>query len=378
MKNIVFNKTFILKIASIIGILFIISGCSNKGVDSTIENSQIEKSFDEDIERDNGKSDNITKQDVISDESEIIILNFLQDGTFWATEGEYIIHADIHGNIISKALCNKFGSWIECGIDNHRLVSKKDDAYHVFDIETEEDVTEKYTGDYEEIDNIFRTENGVVFSIRKSVESFEEDYDCFKLVSETEDILFEVSLDTKTLLNEYGIKKDDMAHPHVGYCSNNVYYIPYIGEYEKNTLNSLIIDLNKTKVISAPFPHNNGLYISSDGDYTLIYSQMQGNLVVNNETSDFTEINFTDGYYPDDDGKLSEHKFLAKDGYTGRAILDVQGNIVIDLNNYERSASSRCAVSPFVDDTAFIRFEGGYYSFIDSKGKILFDPIKGN
>ena len=374
-----------LKIVSIIGILLIVSGCSNKGADSIIENNQIEKSFDEDFNRDNEISDNITYQNVVSDESQIEILNFLQDGTFWATEvdktgEEYIIHADIHGNIISKALYSLFGSTIKWGIDNDRLVGKKD-GYHVFDIETQEDISDKYIGDYDEIDNIIKTKNGIVFSIKKRMESFEEDYECFKLVSETENILFEVSLDTKTLLNEYGIEKYDKASPYIGYCSNNVYYIPYIGDKygEKGTLNSLIIDLNKTKVISAPFPQNNGFYISSDGDYTLIYSPHLGELVVNNETSEFIDLDFINiGYYPDEDGKLSEHKFLATDTYTGKAILDVQGNIVIDLNNYGRSAASRYAVSSFINDTAFIRFEGGYFSFIDSKGEILFEPIKGN
>lgn len=158
-----------LKIVSIIGILLIVSGCSNKGADSIIENNQIEKSFDEDFNRDNEISDNITYQNVVSDESQIEILNFLQDGTFWATEvdktgEEYIIHADIHGNIISKALYSLFGSTIKWGIDNDRLVGKKD-GYHVFDIETKEDISDKYIGDYDEIDNIIKTKNGIVFSI---------------------------------------------------------------------------------------------------------------------------------------------------------------------------------------------------------------------
>lgn len=387
MKNVELKKYIvILRIVSAIGLLLIILGCSNKGTDSKIrnnENSQIEESLDEDTNRDNDITDN--KQDMISGESQIEILNFLQDGTFWAIEVDeieekYIIHADIHGNIISKALYNEFGATIEWGIDNNRLVVEKN-GYHVFDIETKNDVSDNYIGDYDEIDGVIKTENGIVFSIKKTIESFDEDYECFKLVSETENILFEVSLDAKTLLNEYGIEKCDGAFPYIGYCSNNVYYIPYIGDEfgENGTLNSLIIDLNKTKAISAPFPQDNGLYISSDSDYTLIYSPHHGALVVNNATSEFTELNFINiGYYPDEDGKLSEHKFLAADTHTGKAILDVQGNIIIDLNNYGRSVSNRYAVSAFIDDTAFIQFEGDYLSCIDSKGKILFEPIKGN
>lgn len=389
MKKSIKAKEYILRGISIIGMILIVSGCSNKNVDTSSvdmagsnENNHIEESVDNDISGDKI----IDKQNVVSENSQIQILNFMQDGTFWATEidelGEqYIIHTDIQGNIIVKALYNEFGDEIECGIDNNRIVVESN-GYHIFDIETLEDVSDKYIGDYDEIDDVIKTENEVIFSIKRTMESFEEEYECFKLVSDTEDILFEVSLDTETLLNEYGIEKNDKASsPYIGYCSNNVYYIPYIGyEYGGNdTLNSLIIDLNKKKVISAPFPQRNGLYISSDGDYTLIYSPQHGGLVVNNETSEFINMNFINiGYYPDGDGKLSEHKFLATSAHDGKAILDVQGNIVIDLNNYGRNVSSRYSVSLFADDTAFIRFDGDYVSFINNKGEILFDPIKGH
>lgn len=380
-------------------ITIFLAGCSSeKTVDSSIndieepivstelETNDHSNMTDTDTDTSEILESTTVEQDRLANNSQVRILNFLQDGTFWAietneTDERYIIHADVYGNVMDRLLSDEFNGTIRYGIDHSTIVEEEDDQYHIFDVNSKEEISNKYIGDYDEIDSIAETDEGLVFIIKKTIESFEEKYECFKLVDTTGNIMFEISLDSNTLLNEYGIVKSGDEHE-VIWFANNMYYIRYVGsayDYDENgkqVLNSLIIDLNRNKVTPVAFPQSNGFYCSSDGNYTVVYVPQHGKLKVNNETGEFED-------FPNDDydpaGEFSENKLFATGHWNGNAnekvVLDVQGNIVIDLNNYANSVSK---MFPFTNDAALIEFSNDYVTFIDTNGEFLFEPIKGN
>lgn len=164
----------------------------------------------------------------------------------------------------------------------------------------------------------------------------------------------------------------------MSYAGNNVYYIEYIGEYlgpeyERDTLNSLVIDLNRNKIIPVAFPSENGrLYCRSDGNYTIVHSTLNETKIVNHETGIVEEFP-NKNYFPE--GILSEGIFYAKGNNGGMAFLDIQGNVLIDLNQYSQSVQ---IAKPFKNNIALIGFANDYITYIDINGKFLFEPIKGH
>ncbi len=328
---------------------------------------------------------------IIEENSKIEIINFISDGTFWAIQEnemqeKYLVHANIYGNVLKSILYSQIkeiGVNIEYGIDDNILImyeNKDDIKYYVYDSTSLENITDEYIGDYDTICDFIETEQGIVFIAKKIEESFEGKYECFKIVDTSGNTIFEISLDKNTLLNEYGIERLVYSGEKVELkCfADNMYYIAYVGDRNNAQIkNSLIIDLNRNNVIPVAFPRSNsGLYCNSDGEYTIVYVSQSGKIRINNNTGE--TIAFPNEDY-DPAGPIREGKFLAEGHWNGnsneKAILDVNGNLIADLNNYGKSVWK---MYPYSDDVAVIEFVNGYMTFISNRGEILFDPVKGN
>lgn len=344
---------------------------TREGDENKIESDSVElENFRDDVEK-------------VAETSEVTIVNVMDDGTLWIIEKDeegqqYIVHTNVYGEVLGKAI-NDFDGYMEKGLDSNLFAIDNGDAdISIYDINSLQDMTNVYKGDFDGVIEVIQTEQDSVFVARKIIESFEESYACLKLVDIEGNELFDISLDSNTLLKEYNIERVKTAEQmEINYAGNNIYYIDYIGSaYDSGQINSLIIDLNRNKVIPVAFPHRNGLYCSSDGNYTLIYCPQYGTIIVNNETEVVARFANTD-YKPK--GDLEEGVFYAISyGYGGRedkAFLDVQGNIVIDLEQYSQEVDMAW---PFKDGKALIEFTNGYMTYVDMKGEFLFEPVKGH
>lgn len=325
------------------------------------------------------------QQDVIQEYSQIQIKNFLQDGTFWGIEtnvtGEvYTIHADVFGNILKRVSASSMENEIRYGIGDSFVIWNREYPCRIYDLDTDRDATADFIGDYDELYDLLETEDGLIFVARKTIDTFEEKYECVKLIDADGNALIEISLDKETLLAEYGLEKDYQEKPKVKWIGKKVFYMPYVGDsYADRDYDSLIIDFARNKVIPVDAPNNNMTgYCYSDGNYTVIYESYSSPIIVNHETG---EVVVLEGEYIPASGVVidqrakgvSEGKFLAttyKDFY----VLDIQGNMIIDLNNYGPNVTK---MYPFAEGAALIEFENGYVTFIGDNGEFLFEPVKG-
>lgn len=336
---------------------------------------------DDMVEEDNEENE---QQDVIRDNSQIQIKNFLQDGTFWGIEtdetGEvYTIHANVFGNILKRVSTGSMGKEIWFGIGDS-FVIWNEYPYRIFDLNTNRDATADFIGDYDELYDLLETEDGLIFVARKTIDTFEERYDCVKLIDSDRNVLIEISLDKNTLLTEYGMEKNSQKELKVKWVGKKVFYIPYVGdEFSDQEFDSLIIDFARNKVIPVDAPDDNTTgYCYSDGNYTVIYESYRSPIIVNHETG---EVVVLERKYIPASGALiahnaegvSEGKFLAMDNKE-LYVLDTQGNMIIDLNNYGQNVVQ---MYPFSEGVALIEFENGYVTFIGDNGEFLFEPVKG-
>ena len=148
-----------------------------------------------------GEQSVVAEQDTIANNSKVQIKNFFPDGTFWAIETkesgeEYIIHANILGNVIKRLFSSEIGE-LEYGINDTLIIVRSKgeyDKFHVLDVQTNEDITNRYVGDYDEICKYIETEDKVVFVVKKIVKSFEEKYVCLQLVDEIGNKIFQTHL----------------------------------------------------------------------------------------------------------------------------------------------------------------------------------------
>ena len=337
------------------------------------------------------KTANITDESVqqeqsayekISSASSVHICNVIEDGTFWAivtdeSEQTNIIRANVDGDILGSMEKTVEGT-VEGGINDTIFVVRQDNEYIIYDINSHEDISDSYKGDYDTITSYMKTEDSVVFGVKKVYDSFEEQYVSLKLVDATGKEFFEIPLDSQSLKESYGIEKDYLTEDvNISYAGNNVYYIKYVASQYSNDLNALVVDLNRSKVIPAAFPRVNGSYLcTSDGNYTIAYTQLYNPIMVDHELG--AEIKFPNSDYVPTQ-KISDGVFYATGRYNGNAsaqvFLNLSGEVVIDLNQYPQEVVS---VYPFKDGAAFVRFRNNYVTFIDLKGEFLFEPIKGH
>ena len=264
------------KILSVITIIMmLLVGCGQKtamdsqGVDNEyIEDSDNETSDDTSmVEESNqeGVDQDKNNREKIASTSEIYLSNALEDGTLWANETDeagqrYIVHLNVKGEILGKVL-NEFDGYMNGRPDEYsyemtggginesffaiETTDNGAERINIYDINTLEDVSGAYIGEYDEIISMIQTEKEIVFVVRKIVESFEEKYACLKLINTSGEEIFDISLDHKTLTENYNIDRiKDHVNMGIEYAGNNVYYIGYIGSaYDYDKLNSLVIDL---------------------------------------------------------------------------------------------------------------------------------------
>ena len=382
----------------VIGIIKVISGHLEKQQPSQIvESVKKEDNIDAENELTGDTGDknlqNNDQEETISDSlekipttSKVNIINAVEDGTLWAVETDeleqkYIVHTNVYGEILGKTLY-QYDGYMECGLTGEIFaIGTKDDngekTYRIYDINSGEDISTTYKGDFDDIISIIQTEQENILIARKIFESFEEKYACLKMVDSLGNEIFNISLDKNTLLNEYNIDVTDSTEDiEVEYAGNNVYYIPYIAsQFKHGVPNSLVIDLNRNKVIPVDFPQHNGLYCCSDGNYTVVYSPMHGQIIVDNEKGIYEGFS-TGDYYPG--GEIVGGVFCAYGALLGnedaKVFMDIQGNIITDLNQYPQDIKS---VWLLKDDVALVQFTNSYMTYININGEFLFEPIKG-
>lgn len=349
----------------------VLIGCSkaNSGISDETANITDESAQNE--------QDNYEK---ISATSSVNIFNVIEDGTFWAVVTDEngqtkIVHTNIYGDILGSMEKNSVDEAMEAGLNDDLFVVRQDNEYKIYDINSHEEVSATYIGDYDRIISYMKTEDGTVFGVTKEVDSFEEKYISLKLVDEIGKAFFEISLDSSTLMDNYGIEKNySVDDVNIRYAGNNTYVIKYVAPNFQNALNALVVDLNRNEIIPAHFPPNTGTFLcSSDGNYT-IASQNEP-VMVDQEAG--IQVEFPNSKYVPMQ-KISEGVFYAEGKYLGDAgkkvFLNLAGEIVIDLNQYPQDVVS---VYPFENGAAFIRFRNNYVTYINLKGEFLFEPIKG-
>lgn len=366
----------------VLAFAILLVGCSgNNNADSQISEST-EMNYEGNISSHSESTSEEADQNTtnkVAENSEVRICNAIKDGTLWLIEEdaqgqEYVVRANVFGNILAKALCDEFDGYFTVGIDERLFFTSSGNIYDIYSLE---DVTSTYKGEYDEIVSYLTTENGPVFVVRKVTDSFEEQYTSLGLVDKNGKMFFDISLDHNSMHTQYGIESNYSTDEITAeYAGNNVYYIKYVGsQYESGALNSLIIDLSRDKIIPCDFPKS-CWYCSSDGYYTLICSTSVSDFfVVNNDTEAFS-------YYPNSDfrpeGTIAEGLFYGIGSRYGndneQAYLDASGNIIINLNNYPQAVKQAWQ---FKNGTALIEFENEYVAFIDNTGAFLFDPVKG-
>lgn len=316
--------------------------------------------------------------DTISDDSEIRISNVLSDGKIWAVENDGqskdVVLLDVDGKVYNRSSADLYSGYLVCGIDSVTVAFSDDHEISIYNIETNENMTDSIVDDYDCINEIFWMDDEPIFSVRKKVESFSEEYLQYRLVDKNGNKLFEISLDEATL-SVYGIQKD-YSGAYLHQLTNDIYYIAYVGgKYNGlSELNTLLIDVKNNKVTPVSFPSSNGtIYASSDEGITSVYIFMKGKELINNDTGESMRFP-SDDYAPI--GKASEGKISAT-GHQERwwAIFDMQGNLLIDLNNYGHVVRK---AYEFHDGVCLIEFIDDYVSFIDTNGTFLFEPVKGS
>lgn len=104
------------------------------------------------FEEDEEDEEENEQQDVIRENSQIQIKNFLKDGTFWGIEtdetGEvYTIHADVLGSILKKVSTGGMGKEIRYGIGDSFVIWEGEYPCRIYDLDTNRDATTDFIGD---------------------------------------------------------------------------------------------------------------------------------------------------------------------------------------------------------------------------------------
>jgi len=356
---------------------------SNDSIEIKDDNEKKNSTISNIVETEEKINDDDELTDTISNTSKIGISNILSDGRIWAVEDNGqtidIVLLDVYGNVYNRLSADLYSGYLVCGIDSVTVVFSYNDEISIYNIETNENMTDSIVKDFDFINEILWIDDEPIFSVKKKVESFSEEYLQYKLVDRNGNKLFDISLDEATL-KTYGIQKSyniqtdhDM---HLHQLTDDLYYIPYVGgKYNGlSELNSLLIDVKNNKVTPVSFPSSNGtIYASSDGGITSVFVPMKGEVLINNDTGESMRFP-SDDYAPV--GIASEGKISAT-GHQEQwwAIFDMQGNLLIDLNNYGHVVRK---AYEFHNDACLIEFIDDYVSFIDTNGSFLFEPVKGS
>ena len=317
----------------------------------------------------------------ISNESMITIISVLDTGKIWTLQQEndelFIVLTNIDGEILKKVPYNlKEGDGIECGINDTLIITANDNGFGIYDVNTMTDITSEYIEQDEKIVSYTQTDENVYFWALRTLDTFEEKYVEIRIFDiSTEEVLF-LSLDSETLIKEYNIERTySVENIDIGDAGNGVCYITYLGSTYEHENNSIVIDLNRKRVTPVPFPRQNGAMYSSDGDNMIIFSNVavHGFLLLNLETQEV--VDYPNGDF-DPEGSLAEGLFhgVSDDSSNDSVVLDVNGNVVIDLQQYPQPVDH---ISTFHNGIALVEFENDYFTFIDRNGNFLFEPIKG-
>lgn len=324
----------------------------------------------------------------ISNDSMIAIINILDTGEIWTLQQEndelFIVLTNIDGEILKKVPYRlKEGDGMECGINDTLIITANyndfgiyDNDFGIYDVNTMTDITFEYIEQDEKIVFYTQTDDNIYFWALKTLDTFEEKYVEIRIIDlSTEEVLF-LSLDSETLIKEYNIERTySVENIDIGDAGNGVCYITYLGSAYEYENNSIVIDLNRKRVTPVPFPRQNGAMYSSDGDNMIIFSNVavHGFLLLNLETQEVVDYPNRDF---DPEGSLAEGLFhgVSDDSSNDSVVLDVNGNVVIDLQQYPQPVDH---ISTFHNGIALVEFENDYFTFIDRNGNFLFEPIKG-
>lgn len=310
----------------------------------------------------------------------IEIVNVLDTGEIWVLQVEndevFIVLTNVHGEILRKVPYSllKEGDGIECGINDTLIITSNDNGFGIYDASSMTDITSEYIGQDERIVSYTKTDDNIYFWALKILDTFEEKYAEIRIFDlSTEEVMF-LSLDSDTLKKDFDIERTySVEDIDIGDAGNGVCYIRYLGEKYGTKTNSIVIDLNRKLVTPVPFPRDNGSKYSSDGENMIIFSNMVDFLLLNLETQDVMK-------YPNRDfdpkGPLAEGLFygVSDDSSNDSVVLDINGNVVVDLEQYPQSVDQ---ISSFYNGIALVEFENDYFTLIDRNGSFLFEPIKG-
>lgn len=81
------------------------------------------------------------------------------------------------------------GKEIRYGIGDSFAIWKSEYPWRIYDLDTNRDTTTDFIGDYDELYDLLETEDGLIFVARKTIDTFEERYDCVKLVDADGNVL---------------------------------------------------------------------------------------------------------------------------------------------------------------------------------------------
>ena len=273
-----------------------------------------------------------------------------------AMNEQVLLQTDLTGKIYNS-YPREDASYAKEALTENRILFQYDDYdYYIYDFENNRDVTDDYTGGDKKI--CYANKECIICTREEETYNSKNIYINI-LDSEGNEIL---SFSTAEMSEKYNVKWE--RNWEYGSCGSHIYYIQF--DYDKYCF----VDLERKKAyVSSNLPMSNSGIIRSDGEYILDCQPHHGQVVINCETEEISDIPFSGTV----DG-LSEGKLYGEDRYGIQAYLNVDGSTAIELN-YENTSVTDA--TQFENGYAMLEFNKKFTTIIDEQGHFLFDPVEG-
>lgn len=273
-----------------------------------------------------------------------------------ALNEQMLLQTDLTGKIYNS-YPREDASHAKAALTENRILFQYDDYdYYIYDFENDKDVTDEYTGGDKKI---CYANKECIICIREEETYNSQNIYIHILDAEGNEIL---SFSTAEMSEKYNVEWE--RNWEYGACGSHIYYIQFDND------KYCFVDLERKKVyVSLNLPMSNSGIIRSDGEYILDCQPHHGQVVINCETEEISNIQFSGTV----DG-LSEGKLYGEDRYGIQAYLNVDGSTAIELN-YENTSVTDA--TQFENGYAMVEFNQKFTTIIDGEGNFLFEPVEG-
>lgn len=276
-----------------------------------------------------------------------------------ANDEQILVQTDLSGKIYNTYPRADTAD-AEAALTDDRILFKSDRDYYIYDFGLDRDVTAEYTGGDKKI-CYANKECIMLYKIEETYNS--ENIYMDILDREGNGIL---SFSTKEMGEKYNVNWE--RNEGYGECGSHIYYIEFESDQDQSVC---FLDMERRKAyVSSNLPGSNSGSIRSDGEYIIDSQPYHGNVVINCETEEVTDLSrrgTVEG--------ISEGKVVHIVNNRPVAYLNTDGTTAIELN-YENTSVTDA--TQFENGYAMIEFNNYFTTIIDTEGNFLFEPIKGS